>query len=50
MTAFIALKFEVSSFFSFYNEELVTIPCIIIFRAKKISKRFFTGPLYGNPF
>jgi hypothetical protein len=50
MTAFITLKFEVSSFFSFYNKEFFTIPLIIIFRTKEIGKSFFTCPFDGYPF
>jgi hypothetical protein len=50
MTAFITLKFKVSCLFSFYDEEFIAIPLIIILRAKKIRKGFFTGPLNRNPF
>ena len=50
MTALITLKFKVSCLFSFYDEKLIAIPLIIILRAKKIRKGFFTGPLNRNPF
>jgi hypothetical protein len=46
MTAFITLKLKVSCLFSFYDEKFITIPLIIILRAKKIGEGFFTGPFY----
>lgn len=50
MTALITLKLKVSCLFSLYDEKLISIPLVIILRAKKICERFFTGPFNRNPF
>ena len=44
------LVLQVSCLFSLYDEKLISIPLVIILRAKKICERFFTGPFNRNPF